>query len=353
MESGTPVMRASDPEGYGPEVQKLLARPSTMPACEGHLLHFNSESEARALYEAVGGFLSLFGKLWNLERLCEITISYKYTEALANIDQGTGKRPGMTATRDDFATGVAMAARVLRDGKPRVHLVLDAHFIGALMNPNEERYEQAIYILAHESCHIHDLSEQDRAFPGVILAHQLTAREGVLQQIAEVAWEEYAACRLSASFAPANETALFEKTLCSVLAGARERGNKYIRQYRLHGDVSRVLKEIVGEYGNLLKYSSYLLGHLAGIDAQLKDAAPTAAAMIEGSPFFAPAFHRLKTGLEEMWETYGKWTGFEIFDGLKELADGFLKTGGIVLQDHKEGLYVNVPYSLETLPDLA
>ena len=76
---------------------------------------FSTEEEARELANEVFAFLKVFGTYLDLERLEAVTIAFDYAHALAEIDRG-GFNEALTPTRDDVAVGVAMAARVLREG---------------------------------------------------------------------------------------------------------------------------------------------------------------------------------------------------------------------------------------------
>jgi hypothetical protein len=81
----------------------------------------------------------------------------------------------------------------------------------------------------------------------------------------------------------------------------------------------------------------------------MKDA-PKAADLVMRKTFFTATFESLAACLRSMWETYGQWTGFEVFDSLKDVAEELLRVGGIEIQPRPEGqFYVNVPFTLETM----
>ena len=67
------------------------------------------------------------------------------------------------------------------------------------------------------------------------------------------------------------------------------------------------MEQLQVEYGTVLKYSAYLLGHIAGADLSFASDAPKAASLIESKTFFASTFKEMSGTLETMWATYGHW----------------------------------------------
>jgi hypothetical protein len=334
-----------------PDFQALW-RSSTMPDVRITLRAFATQADATQVGEIVGAWLRILGAFFSLKRLDGVTVAYDYDQALAELDKGFGSQKISTATRNEFAVGIAMAVTVLRNGKPRSHLVINAGVVEALKDDENPNHDIAFGILAHEAAHVHDLEMQDVAFPGVLLQKQVAYRDGVLLGLATLCWEEYIASRLSASFQHSQQLEWFETTLCAALQDVRERGNNHIREYRLHSDIGKLMERLQVEYGTVLKYSAYLLGHIAGADLSFASDAPKAASLIESKTFFASTFKEMSGTLETMWATYGHWTeGIEIFAPLKRLIYEFLKIVGVDMQEREGGkCYIDVPFTLETMP---
>jgi hypothetical protein len=334
------------------EIKRLLAT-STLPTnLSMHLLGFQSKEDAEKLGEIVGSFLRLFGTFLNLERLDAVTVAYDYDTALKEVDRGTVCQE-VTATNDTFARGVGMAVRVLRKGQVKSHIVVAAGLMNSLRSENDPNYQLAIGLLAHEAAHVHDSLMQDLAFPGVLLQRSTGFREGILLQMAQVCWDEYAACRLSTRIGDDKQLAWFEETFCSFAEEVRERTNKHIQQYRWHGDLNKLVPQVVAEYGALLKYAGYFLGHLDGLGLSIEKDAPKANEIINRKKYFTPIFEELVACLKSIWATYGHWPGLQIFDPLKNVADKLLQAGGIEIEDRASGAaYVRVPFSPETMPSL-
>jgi len=197
------------------------------------------------------------------------------------------------------------------------------------------------------------LEVQASTLPGIILRMKLNFRDGVLFGIAFGCWEEYIACRLSAFMGKDSTLRDFEETFCKSVARARDRADKAIRQYRMHKDVGQLTNDVCDEYKRVMVYASYLLGHIDGLDLLVEEATPRTFEALETSSYFKPFFPKLHAGLRALHSTYGEWTGIEVFEPLKRLADELLKQGGIDIQLRADGsAYVNVPFTADTMPTI-
>jgi hypothetical protein len=245
---------------------------------------FGNEAEAREFGDLFGATLRSISSFINLERLDGVAVAYDYDEALAQLDRGYTPSRQLTRTADSRLLGVAMTATVLRDGTVKAHLLLDAPFVLPLRDGTGERFNQALYLVAHECGHIEDLKNRDESFPGVILREPIASYEDLLlEQVASAIWEEYAASRLRASFGR-GQYAAYEESFISVLAAARNEANAAIRSYIWHGDIPKVLQEAGHSLWEPLPLAAYLLGHLDGIDEGL-DIVPQVRDALASSPY--------------------------------------------------------------------
>lgn len=80
-------------------------------------------------------------------------------------------------------------------------------------------------------------------------------------QIAEVCWDGYAACRMSAVFNKDQNKRHAETVIASVKV-ARENSDDAIGCYRFHGDADRLLAEAGLGLHQAIKAVAYLLGGL-------------------------------------------------------------------------------------------
>ncbi len=110
------------------------------------------------------------------------------------------------------------------------------------------------------------------------------------------------------------------------------------RRSTLRCDVYAVIAELTRRrfhYGTLLKFASYLIGHLDGRGLKL-DAAPAASKALEGN-WFAPAFDRLASALRRIFQNLGNWTSREDFDALGDIAVGLLARSGLEIRRQSVG----------------
>lgn len=329
--------------------QALLARPTTMPdPCPVCVKGF-PEEQGKRLGNLIVSAVNLFGRVLDLERLDGITVAADYPAALRELDRGFAQMQPLTPTTEN-AIGIAMTPPVLRDGVIKSHIVFNVGVVLQLdeNGPDEER-QVAFYIVGHECAHVQLLKALDQCFPGHFLKHRYKDfEESFLWETSNACWDEYAACRLSAPFGE-RQLGWYEDTFLTALQNARERGNAAIRTFRLHKDVRRLTAEIVPVYSQVLTFASYVLGHLAGIGADLS-AVPRAQAALRGH-WFEPHFTALAAALEKIWSRYGDWAGLEEFTTIGAIAKDVLRERGVDIQRRPSGeIYLNVPFTPETMP---
>lgn len=112
----------------------------------------------------------------------------------------------------------------------------------------------------------------------------------------------------------------------------RERLRNSYAAYRAHLDRAKAFHEIYERAVNLLKYFSYLDGHLASAGLVLRDAAPRAYDMIESEPVIGGVLHELHENLACMWDTRNAWTGISAYDPLKRVVRNALARSGITMK---------------------
>lgn len=294
----------------------------------------------------------------DLSRLDRVLVTYDYKGALANLERGIESEEKIEPTEDAIAVGIAMTPTVIREGEVKSMMVLNAYHMMALVHPDDEElkpyYCQIVYTLAHECGHVHDLSVMMRCFPEQWLKLRFSRRDTTLFEIAEACWSEYIASRLSAVMSPDEITTGYENTFCEQLEKGIPAIRTFLRQYRMHGDVPRVLRECSYVIKKVLVYASYLLGQLAGLNQDLVSRAPRFTALFETYSNILPLVERLKDELETMHGTYGAWNNLAVFEPLKKIILDFYRVVGLELEDcNEQGMYVIIPLTEDTIPDLA
>ncbi len=183
-----------------------------------------SEEAARYFGNYVGELIRALSRYMDLDRLDGVTIADDYDGALERLDRGFQASRPLSRSNDERITGVAMAAPVMRAGVVKSHLVFYRPAIAAITDvADTEARQDALYTIVHECGHVEDRKAQDQAFPGVLLRPDTRRLDvAMIYDAAVVVWEEYAACRASASFAYDRQVGHYVTGLNSTVAGARE-----------------------------------------------------------------------------------------------------------------------------------
>lgn len=327
--------------------------PSTATQVSVSVRDFTNREAATELGNVVGQCVMELGSFMDLATLDGVTIAIDYDAALAGIDQGMEGLRRLDRTDTEELQGFAKTCQVLRDGSVKSHIIFNAAMLVPLIAGDAataEDREMAIGFIAHECAHV----EVDARMAEVVPESRLGAsssdfERAVLFQIAEIAWSEYAVCRLSARFAP-RQNQQHAESVAAVMPGARARANEAIRSYRTHGDLRRLLAEAGSELCQPIKAVAYLLG---GMDAEGLGWTdfPEARSVIEKAGY-ADLVDRLHECCEALWETRSEWsTDKDVLGSLTELTRDVLASGGIHLRRGEDGdCHINVPFTPDTMP---
>jgi len=308
------------------------------------------EATAQQLTDYVGGFTYQISRYIDLSNLDGLTLGGDYPKALAELDRGYESTIVLTPS-NDIAVGIAMTPSVIRDGKRKSHIVLNANIAACLVNSEHEVFSFALHTLAHECAHVEVTAAFERCFPNVLLRSkrpdlQEQCRWGVIL----ACWDEYAACRISAGFGE-EPTKGYEEIFIEALGTTREKANAAIRAYRLHGEHSRIACEVYAEYGRLMKHTAYLLGDLDARGVLLAER-PLSVAALNGH-FFEPYLQRLSKALRDLFDGFGAWTDETLFAALGDIVDDLAHDGGVTMTKSKPGFVnISVPYRSDTMPSL-
>jgi len=312
------------------EFASLMAKTTLNPCVDVCVSgQFDTREDADKLGKTVVLFLQMLGVYLQLDCLEALTVTDDYENALLKIERGFSTNKALAPTRDEFGTGYAMSIPVIRNGALKTHIVIHSGLIKPLVDPNHEKYSFAVHTLAHELGHAHDHSVTGRTLPNLVGTQLPDFRQGTLFNLAHGCWCEYIASRLSATWGTENYCAEFEPTLCDMLSTAMDRGTACIFCHRMHGNIADTEAEMKNIYGGLLTRLSYLVGHLHGIEASIKEKTPKLHTLIQDSKWFIPIFERYESNLKELKETHENWTGIEVFNPLMDTCESMLNAGGM------------------------
>lgn len=291
--------------------------------------NFPSEEDAKTLVYTVLGFTKVFGSVFDLAALDGITIADDYVAALAGIDRGYPNMRAPSPTSNEFGAGFAMAVPVLRNGEHKSHIVLNSALVRPLVDPKSEYYGPAVHTLCHEMAHVYDHMLRAKAMPNHYGSPMPDIREAVLTQFAMAAWDEYAASRLSANWGTPDYCSGYEESLIPMLGSLLIRSEAAKRDFSQDRNVERAMTELRGVFETFFIRSSYLIGHVDGLESTLEEEAPRLALALRETTWLNELWTRYWRILRFLFERIEAWEGVQEYQPLKDLAEELLLRGGM------------------------
>lgn len=241
----------------------------------------------------------------------------------------------------------------MRNDAPTSLIVLNAGMVVLLIARDaatDEDRQLALGLIAHECGHVEINAKMAEAIPECRLgASSPDFERGLLFQIAEIAFAEYAVCLPSAPFAK-RQNRQHADPVTGVMPGARTRANSAIRSYRVHHDLHRLIGEACLELVQPIKAVAYLLG---GMDAEGIDWADFAEVrtVIEEAGY-GELVDELHERCRVLWDTRSEWVpDTDVLAPLIGLARDVFASGGIHLRPTADGgCQIDVPFTAATMP---
>jgi hypothetical protein len=254
----------------------------------------------------------------DLSRLEGITIATNFDRALAEFDNGGLETGRKLARSTGDAVGVGVTPVCIRAASARCHVFLPASQVSPLLvQQDSKREERSVvrYTVAHELGHAHDLAQRARHLePYIMKTPGDVLTPAVFWQLAEICWNEYAACRFSAPVYP-QVLDLFAELLIRALQEFRPAVRNTLLKCKAQSTSAPAFAGAVEALYPVLKYSSYVLGHLDGLEISStpRELAPPLeqAGVLE-------LFQELSNILRGMWNLYPTWTSIDVYGRLIE-----------------------------------
>jgi hypothetical protein len=231
---------------------------------------------------------------------------------------------------------MARTAAVRREGDLRFHIVLRPGLALMTLSPEAEMQCLAEACIAHEAAHVQHESHIYRMFPesyGKPLECGNRSRQTFLK--AMDVWSEYAACRSSASFRP-EALEDFEGILCRAIEASSAAAMAQIRAHREGRGAGEVFREIQQIFGDVFICAGYLLGHVHGLESNLKDRTSRLSEVFQKNPAIKTLMHRLERILHELWLQEFVWSSIEVFAPIYDLICEMMSQCGLAFVRHKD-----------------
>jgi hypothetical protein len=231
---------------------------------------------------------------------------------------------------------MARTAAVRREGDLRFHIVLRRGLALSTLSPEPEMQRLALGCIAHEAAHVEHESHLYRMFPdsyGKPLEFGNRSRQTFLK--AMDVWSEYAACRSSAMFRP-EAVEEFEGILRRAIEDSSAAALEQIKAHREGRGASDVFRELQQIFGDVFICAGYLLGHVHGIERNLKDRTPHLEEIFRKKPSVKDLMTRLERILHELWLREFAWDSIEVFGPIYDLICEMMSQCGLVFARHEE-----------------
>ena len=254
--------------------------------------------------------------------------------ALQNLPQG---QIPLEMNPQPEAMEMARTAAVHREGDLRFHIVLRRGLALSTLSPETEMQQLARACIAHEAAHVEHESHLYRMFPdsyGKPLECGNRSRQTFLK--AMDVWSEYAACRSSATFRP-EAVEEFEGILCRAIKDSFSAAMEQIKAHREGRGAGEVFREIQQIFGDVFICAGYLLGHVHGLELNLKKhQTPYLDEVFRKNPSVEELMTRLERILHNLWLEEFVWESIEVFAPIYDLICEMMGQCGLVFVRHEE-----------------
>jgi hypothetical protein len=142
-------------------------------------------------------------------------------------------------------------------------------------------------------------------------------------------WSEYAACRSPATFRP-EAVEEFEAILCRAIEDSFEAALEQIKAHREGPGAADVFREIQQIFGDVCICAGYLLGHVHGVERNLKDRTARLDEIFRKNPSVEDFMNRLERILHELWLQEFVWPSIEVFAPIYDLICEMMSHCGLV-----------------------
>jgi hypothetical protein len=232
---------------------------------------------------------------------------------------------------------MARTAAVRRDGDLRFHIVLRRGLALSTLSPETKMQQLALACIAHEAAHVEHEGHLYRMFPesyGKPLECGNRSRQTFLK--AMDVWSEYAACRSSAMFRP-EAVEEFEGILCRAIEDSFATALEHIKAHREGRGAGEVFREIQQIFGDVFICAGYLLGHVHGLELNLKKhPTPCLDEVFRKNQSVEDLMTRLERILHDLWLQEFVWESIEVFASIYDLICEMMSQCGLVFARHEE-----------------
>lgn len=246
----------------------------------------------------------------SLERIEGVSIVEDLSKAIRDFD--TGYAGNQEAAMRDAVLGRMITT--VRNGVVMGHVFINFDVAFQIAKKDAPLRRLCVYTFVHECAHVQDLHTRAQSLSTADLLQLPIAQPiGLALQIA---WNEYAASRLSAFSFPEQASdykALLQQAITALLASRSQ-----VRKVFAPTDEGRqaALTTALSLAVPVLQAFAYLLGHCRGIGADVGANIPETFVKWTAEQSTGDVFTGLEEQLDALWSTREAWPGFAAYDSL-------------------------------------
>lgn len=281
----------------------------------------------------------------NLSSLQCIIIPEDFGEELISFQRFHNLREGYT--NNEFGRAFGKVLGYLEFGKLKSAMFLDASIILSIIY-NTEMKQNAIHLIHHEFCHIHDDFFKYNIFGVEDLEDLFIHTDDKVSQVtyahADLIWSEYIATRLSTKSKPANHS-LYIEDLLKLIPATYDECKKHLEEFTTKGDDYETFGQIQLTCSLLLKISAYVIGYCHGSNVDLPKEIND---FISNYKYLDGVWDCLSPILHDMYATYSNWDGVSVFSELAQAVRKLWENVGISIENSGYQLKVTIKQKLGT-----
>ena len=274
--------------------------------------------------------------LFDLSRLDGITFAAPFQQALDELERGFDINTTPEGMPDYLADGVATAI-VLRDGIPKVRVILNAEYGLSFVREEQRGAEVALHLLAAGLAQACTLAQVESALPGFLMTPVMTNdHDGMLHCAVRKALRAYRYAHDSAGFG-ADE--LVEQEFSKYAVGIFESATAVIAKakedHAANANFPALYKAAHGAAANILVSMARLIGHRHGVGQFEVPATDTEIGTAMASRQLTSWVEVFGKDLQCFWQK-DAWTQADFY-GLNIHAERVLWANGIALWRDENG----------------
>jgi hypothetical protein len=280
----------------------------------------------------------------DLNRLVRWEVAEDIHEAAERLSTELGQEIHLTKTENSVSAG-----RVIHTDAGCIVLV-PAASLRQLIDGPDGAAQLTINLLHHELCHVHDEAVRNAmpGWPGP--AEEVAPLTNFMVAVMIWLWDEYSANRRSAKTALRGlEQAQFE-LVAKEFPRAQAEIDEAIRSFLIHQDMSRLTPQLTSSFGHLFKLLGYALGSSAGRGETLEQLDPASYGFLRETWLASLLSEESVSQLNTLYETFGTWSGLEVFDEFAETCREVYWDAGVQIHEKPTGgLRMTFPMMWEAL----